>query len=149
MSALSARAQALAMLGCERDASDALTELERTYNRLPRDVTRERLSTLGWPEERLHHARSYCAMYGTAPQAGEIARTEALRLYADADWRSRAQIKLHRASSEADAQGAVRTMTDLSDAQRKDRFVRMIARRAVASCEARGADTTELREVLT
>jgi predicted subunit of tRNA(5-methylaminomethyl-2-thiouridylate) methyltransferase len=64
---------------------------------------------------------------------------------ADTDWRSRAQLKLHRAAAEADAQDVVAT---LSDAQRSDRFVRMIAKRALASCESRGAATAELREVL-
>ena len=39
-------------------------------------------------------------------------------------------------------------MSDLSDAQRSDKFVRMIAKQALASCESRGADATELREVL-
>jgi hypothetical protein len=104
---------------------------------------------LGWAEERLHHARSYCAMYGI--DGGEPARTEALQLYPDADWRSRAQIKLHGAASEADAQDAVVTLCDLSDAQRRDRFVRMIAARVLASCESRdvsAAGVAELREVL-
>jgi hypothetical protein len=150
MSALSAKAQALAMLGREKASNDALTTLERTFEHLPRHITRDKLSALGWAEDRLHHTRSYCAMYGSG--SGEIARTEALRLIADTDWRSRAQLKLHRAASEADAQDAVATLSDLSDAQGRDRFVRMIAARALASCESRGrtsaAGVAELREVL-
>jgi transcriptional regulator with XRE-family HTH domain len=150
MSALSAKAQALAMLGREKASNEALTTLERTFEHLPRHITRDKLSALGWAEDRLHHTRSYCAMYGSG--SGEIARTEALRLIADADWRSRAQLKLHRAASEADAQDAVATLSDLSHAQGRDRFVRMIAARALASCESRGgtsaAGVAELREVL-
>jgi transcriptional regulator with XRE-family HTH domain len=150
MSALSAKAQALATLGREKAANETLTTLERTFEHLPRHTTRDKLSTFGWAEDRLHHGRSYCAMYGTG--SGEVARTEALRLIADTDWRSRAQLKLHQAASETDAQEAVAALSDLSDAQRRDRFVRMIAARALASCEARGgpsaAGVAELREVL-
>jgi hypothetical protein len=152
MSALNAKAQALAMLGREKAANETLTTLERTFEHLPRDITREKLSALGWPEERLHHGRSYCATFSASSAAGEVARAEALRLTADADWRSRTQLKLHRAAAEADAHDAVATLSDLSDAQRRDRFVRMIAARALASCESRdgpsAAGVAELREVL-
>src|SRR5918998_4849981 len=92
MGALAARTQALAMLGRQRPTSEALAALERTFDRLPRDIARDKLTAHGWPEERLHHTRSYCAMYGAA--AGEAAREEALRLYPDAAWIDRAQIKL-------------------------------------------------------
>jgi hypothetical protein len=86
-------------------------------------------------------------MYRAAP--GEVAREEALRLYSNAAWRGRAQIKLHRAASDADPQDALATLTALSDAQRNDRFVQMIAARALAACEARKvAGTAELREAL-
>jgi transcriptional regulator with XRE-family HTH domain len=149
MKALTAKAEAQVMLGRQKAASDTLAILERTFERLPRDIVGEKLSALGWAEERLHHARSYCAMYGI--DGGAAARTEALQLYPDADWRSRAQIKLHGAASEADAQDAVVTLCDLSDAQRRDRFVRMIAARVLASCESRdvsAAGVAELREVL-
>jgi len=149
MTALNAKAQALAILGREKAASEILMTLERTFERLPRDITRDRLSALGWAEDRLHHGRSYCAMYGASPAAGEAAREDALRVIADLDWRSRAQIKLHRAASEADPQDAVATLSALSDAQRSDRFVRMIAARVLTSCEAREvAGSADLREVL-
>jgi hypothetical protein len=98
------------------------------------------------PGSGLVDGRSYCAMYGAG--SGEVARTEALRLTDDTRWRNRAQLKLHRAASEANPQYAVATLSDLSDNQRSDRFVRIIARRALASCEARGVDTSELREAL-
>ena len=145
--ALGTKAQALAMLGRERAASDTLAELERTFEKLPSDITREKLSALGYPEETLHHVRSYCAMYGAV--AGEAAREEALRLYADAVWRGPAQVRLHRAASEADAQEAVAILTALNGTQRSDRFVRQIAMRALESCESRKvAGAAELREAL-
>ena len=148
MSALSAQAQAQAMLDRQQAASETLAALERTFERLPDDVTRDKLSALGWPQERLHHVRSFCGMYGV--DGGEAARTEAMRLYADADWRSRAQIKLHRAASEADPGLALSALAPLKGSQRSDRFVRLIAKRALASCEAREvAGTADLREALT
>jgi transcriptional regulator with XRE-family HTH domain len=147
VSAVGAKAQALAMLGRQRPTSETLAALEYTFNRLPSEITRDKLSSHGWAEERLHHVRSYCGMYGAA--AGEAAREDALRLYAQADWRGRAQIKLHRAAYEADPQDAVATLTDLSDTQRKDRFVHMIAARALAVCEARQvAGVADLRAAL-
>lgn len=146
MEAIAAKAQALAALGRHRDASEALTALERTFNRLPPDVTSEKLSLLGWPEHKLHHVRSYCSMYGAG--SAEEARTDALRLYSGAMWRGPAQIRLHRAASEADAPDAVAILSNLSDTQRSNKFVRMIAGRALTVCESRGADVTELREVL-
>jgi hypothetical protein len=148
MEALGAKAQALAMLGRERQASDALRALERTFEQLPRDITREKLSMLGWPEECLHHTRSYCAMYGG--EGGEAARHDALRLYETADWRGPAQVKLHRAASTADARDAVAILVRLSDTQRSDRFVRSIAVHVLHRVDEAGstAGADELRELL-
>jgi transcriptional regulator with XRE-family HTH domain len=144
--ALGAKAQALAVLGRQRAASDTLASLERTFETLPPDITRDKLSAFGWPEEILHHTRSYCGMF---VGGGEPAREEALRLYVDAKWRGPAQVKLHRAAAEADPQEAVATLSALSEAQRGDRFVRIIAARVLSTCEARDvAGTAELREVL-
>jgi hypothetical protein len=138
MNALGAKARALAMLGRQRSTSETLSALEHTFNRLPPDITSDKLSSHGWAEERLHHARSYCGMYGVSPSAGEVAREEALRLYSNVSWLDRAQIKLHRAASEADPQDALATVTGLNDAQRTDRFLQTIAARALAACEAPG-----------
>jgi hypothetical protein len=148
VSALAARAQALAILGHERAADDTLRQLERTFERLPRDVAHEKLSVLGWSEEHLHNTRSYCAMYGS--DGGESAREDALRLYEKAVWRGPAQIKLHRAASEVDAGDAVATLSNLSDAQRSDRLVRRIAVHVLHRVESEGSATgaTELRELL-
>jgi transcriptional regulator with XRE-family HTH domain len=58
MSALGARALALAMLGRKREAREAIAAVEVAFERLPRDITREKIAGGGWAEERLHHTRS-------------------------------------------------------------------------------------------
>lgn len=147
-SALGAKAQVLATLGRFKPAGEALRELERTFERLPRGIAREKLSVLGWSEECLHHTRSYCAMYGG--DGGEAARADALRLYEAADWRGPAQVKLHRAASEIDAGDALATLNELSGAQRSDRFVRRIALQVLDRVEGAGGATgaAELRELV-
>jgi hypothetical protein len=72
MFALGTRAMALAMLGRTREGREALAGVEAAFERLPRDVTREKVAAGGWAEQRLHHTRSYCGMYGV--DGGERAR---------------------------------------------------------------------------
>jgi transcriptional regulator with XRE-family HTH domain len=155
MHALGARAQALAMLRRERETHDALTALERTFDRLPRAVTRETISSLGWGAERLHHTNSYCGMF---VGGGEEAREQALGLYGDVMWRGPAQVSLHRATSmvasgdvREGAQHATATLAALGDTQRSDRFVRKLAVRTLSTVpeKARGEPTvTELHDLL-
>lgn len=142
MHALSARAQGLALLGRDRQARAAMQAVERAFERLPRDVTRERVSALGWPEDRLHFCASFVGSCSGTPYA------DADRLYSSTVWRGHAQVQLHQAAAEADAGYATKILSGLDDAQRKDRFVRLTATRALASCNARGADTGELRNAL-
>jgi hypothetical protein len=147
MHALKATAQASAVVGRQRDAKDALAELERTFERLPRDVTREKIAVGGWAEERLHHARSYTAAFGGLG-SGEAARASALALYSPAAWRGPAQINLHEAATEADPQHAVAALAGLTTTQRSDRTIRLVALRTLGVCRSRGADVRELREAL-
>lgn len=126
MAALCAKGQPLAMLKRVRQTRDCYGVLEREFERLPRDVTREKLSALGFAEERMHNSRSFAGMF---VGGGESAREEALRLYAAADWRGAAQVKLHRAASDGDAAYAEEVLAGLGEAQRADRRVRLIARR--------------------
>lgn len=142
MHALSARAQAQALLGREKQAAAALRDVERAYERLPRDVTRERVSALGWPEDRLHFCASFVGSCAASPY------DDALKLYSPAVWRGLAQVKLHRAVAESDPAYAVAVLSDLSSTQRQDRFVRQTAQRTVAACEARGANAAGLREAM-
>lgn len=127
MEALCAKGQALAMLKRVRQARECYGDLEREFERLPRDVTREKLSALGFAEERMHNSRSFAGMF---IGGGEPAREEALRLYAAADWRGAAQVRLHRAATDQDAAYAEEVLSGLSESQRSDRRVRLIAQRA-------------------
>jgi transcriptional regulator with XRE-family HTH domain len=148
MHALSASAKALAVLGRKREARAALNAAEATFERLPRDITREKISVGGWAEERLHHTRSYVAAFGGVGD-GEHARDAALTLYSPAAWRGPAQIELHRAAAEADAGYAAATLAALSDAQQSDRSVRWTAMRVLDACERKSvAGVAELREAL-
>ncbi len=142
MHALSARAQALALLGREKQARAAMHEVARAFERLPRDVTRDRISATGWPEDRLHFCASFVGSCSGQPYE------DAAKLYSTAVWRGLAQIKLHRAGAETDAHEAINVLVSLSDAQRTDRFVRQTARRVIDACEARDVRTADLREAL-
>lgn len=142
MHALSARAQAMALLGREKQARSAMHDVARAFERLPRDVTRDRISATGWPEDRLHFCASFVGSCSGQPYE------DAAKLYSPAVWRGLAQIKLHRAAAETDPHEAINVLAGLTDAQRTDRFVRQTARRVIDACEARGAQTSQLREAL-
>lgn len=139
--ALGARAQAQALLGRQKQARAALHDLERAFEHLPRDITRERVSALGWSEDRLHWWASFVgSCFGEA--------YDATKLYTPAMWCGHTEVQLHLAAAEADPAHAVSVLSALSDAQRSDRFVRSTARRVLDTCESRGARATELREAL-
>jgi hypothetical protein len=144
MHALSARARALALLNREREATEAMNELERSFERLPGDVAR-RTTVGGWSEARLLQAGSFVAAYGGADSS---AAHDDARAADEGIWRLTAQIELHRAAGEADAQHAVKTLGSLSRAQRGDQFVRRLAGRTMLAIESSGADASNLREAL-
>jgi transcriptional regulator with XRE-family HTH domain len=147
MHAWGARARALALLGRKRETRDAIRELEVTFERLPRDITREKLSDVGFPEERLHNIVSFAGAFAGIG-GGEPAREEALRLYSSALWRGPTQVRLHRAMAEADPHLALDALAPLSDPQRQDRFVRLMGLKVLDACDAGGARVADLREVL-
>jgi transcriptional regulator with XRE-family HTH domain len=148
MHTLSARARALALLGRKREARGALRAIETAFERLPHGITGH-AQIGGWSEDRLHHAASFVAAFGGVGSA--VAHDEALRAN-DGLWRCTTQIELHRAVGEVDASYAADALTSVSVEQRSDQFIRRLAARALASCEARGgasaAGVAELREVL-
>ena len=149
MHALVARVRALALQGRRRETRDALITLEATFERLPRDITREKISVDGWAEEDLHNACSFASAFAGVGN-GEAARGEALRLYSSDLWRGPASIRLHRAMAERDANLALDALAPLSEAQRNDRFVRLVSLRTLASCEEhRVAGASDLRAALT
>jgi transcriptional regulator with XRE-family HTH domain len=147
MHALGARVRALGLQGRKRETRDALTALEAAFERLPPDITREKIAVDGWAEEDLHNVASFANAFADVGN-GEAAREQALRLYSAALWRGPTQVRLHRAVVETDAHLALDALAPLTEAQRKDRFVRLIGLRALASCESRGADVAQLREAL-
>jgi hypothetical protein len=146
--ALSARARALALQGRAKETRNALTALEAEFERLPKSVTSEKIGVDGWSEEDLHNATSFAGAFAGI-DGGEAARNEALRLYSSALWRGPTQVRLHHAMTEADPVMALEVLSPLTDAQRKDRLVRLVALKALSVCESRDAGgTSELREVL-
>jgi transcriptional regulator with XRE-family HTH domain len=148
MHALTAHAKALSVLGRKREATSALHDAEVEFERLPRDITREKLSVAGWAEERLHHAQSFMAAFGGIGD-GEAARAAALRLYRPPAWRGPTQIRLHQAAIEVDADYAVATLCALSAPQRADRSVRENALRVLAVCQREAVGgAIELRDAL-
>jgi len=118
-------------------------DVEQAFTKLPRDVTRERVSALGWPEDRLHFAASFVG------SCSGSSYEDAVKLYTPVAWRGFAQVQLHRAAAEADAGYAIDVLSRLTAAQRRDRFVRQTARRVIDACDSRGAKTADLREALT
>jgi hypothetical protein len=157
MNALGGRAQALALLGREREAMGALDDLARTLERLPDATTRDRVSAWGWSEQKWRHAESYVGMC-VGGQRGEQARERALKLYPAEAWKGPAQVRLHRAASlisDGDvtegARYATRALEPLSSDQRADRFVARIADRTLAVIPDRARDlpaVAEYREML-
>jgi hypothetical protein len=128
--ALSARVRALALAqGRAKETRNALTALEAEFERLPRSVTSEKIGVDGWSEEMLHNVTSFAGAFAGI-DGGEAARNEALRLYPSVLWRGPTQVRLHRAMTEADAHTALDVLSPLTDAQRKDRLVRLVARRS-------------------
>jgi hypothetical protein len=153
MHALSARAQAHAVLGQERQARAALTALAGTFERLPADVTDESVSLGGWPEHRLRHTESYAFMHLGDTRRGEHARERALELYPAQAWRGPTQLRLHRAASliagrdvGEGARYATGVLEPLSAGQRADRFVAKIADHALAAVPAAASHTPAVRE---
>ena len=95
----------------------------------------------------MHNVTSFGGAF--AGIGAEASREAALRLYSSALWRGPTQVKLHRSLAEADAGMALEALGPLTDAQRKDRFVRLVALKVLSASESRNAaQTAELREAL-
>ncbi|MGH2941728.1 MAG: helix-turn-helix domain-containing protein [Solirubrobacteraceae bacterium] len=146
--AFSGRVRALALQGRTKETRNALTALEAEFERLPRAITSEKIGVDGWSEAMLHNVTSFAGAF--AGIGAEASREAALRLYSSALWRGPTQVKLHRSLAEADARMALEALGPLTDAQRKDRLVRLIALKVLSASEHRNvAGTDELRAVLT
>jgi hypothetical protein len=143
MHALGARARALALLGRKREAQTAVRDLEAAYSRLPHNVTNRPIG--GWSEDRLHHVASFVVAFGGVGSA--TAHDDGAQ-FGGVLWRNASQIELHRAAAEVDAEHAIKTLTELTRAQQNDQFIRRLAGRTMLVIEGRGADVSDLREVL-
>ena len=97
MHALAARVQAQALLDRPKQARAALHDLELAFEQLPRDITRERASALGWPEDWLHFWASFVGSCSGSPY-------DATSLYTPVMWRGHAQVQLHLAAAQIDAE---------------------------------------------
>jgi len=120
-----------------------MNDLERSYEQLPHDVARRTIG--GWSEARLLQAGSFVAAYG-GPRSSTV-HDEACAAD-EGIWRLGAQIELHRAAGDVDAEHAVNVLTKLTKAQQSDQFIRRLAERTLVTLDARGAQTSELREAL-
>lgn len=98
VSGMAARAQALGGMGRADLAHAALADLERMFDRLPDDVTRERASFFAYAEQRLRHTESYVYTRLGETRGAEAAQDAALALYPASSIRGAAQVRLHRAA---------------------------------------------------
>lgn len=131
-SALSARAQALAVLHREEEARVALEELDHLLEGLPDDIVGPDSSWFAHPEHKVLHTTSYVHSFAGREADAERARDRLLPLY-PAGHCGHAQVNLHRSACllrEGDVTAgvthAVSTLDVLSAEARANRFVREI-----------------------
>lgn len=139
MSALAARAQALAAVGDRSGARRALEDVTAAFERLP-DEARDGSPAFDWSEDRLHHVRSYVHSHLADERQAEQAHDRALELYDKTLFRGPTQVRLHRATRlilGGDPTEGVRYATQVLDAlppaRRTDGFVRQLAHDALAA----------------
>ncbi|WP_028924659.1 hypothetical protein [Pseudonocardia acaciae] len=95
--ALAARAQILALEGDRAGAYSALSDLERLFDGLD-DTVRSDRSTWGWPEHKLHNARSFVYSYTGNTRAATAAQGDALAFSVSPYSEATIQIKCHQAA---------------------------------------------------
>ena len=135
--AYGAKAQAFAQLGRFDEAEQALTDLTHVFDDLPAEVTKDKTSTWGWSEQRLHHVASYVHTHAGNLDSAQAAQDSAIALYPADSFLARAQIELHRAggqirTGDADA-GARHTMHVLEHLPSTHRSDAMLRRTAFTS----------------
>jgi transcriptional regulator with XRE-family HTH domain len=94
---LCGKAQALAVLGREREALAALGELSASFSDLPAAVADDRQSFLGWPENRLRFTESFVYAHLGRLAEAQAAQGRAITLYPAGYPQGPAQIELQRA----------------------------------------------------
>ena len=96
-SVLMGRAQALAVLGRDQEAREAMDMVYAAADRLPTQVVSDTSSMYGWPEYRLRHGESFVYTYLGDMRRAEAAQDRAMSLYPTQLFRERTQVQLHRA----------------------------------------------------
>jgi hypothetical protein len=94
---LAAKAQALAWIGHEVGAADALAELQRLFDRLPDEVTSLSESIAGFPAHRMLHAETFVRSMSGTTAAATAAHEQALTSLPAERTISRCQLELHLA----------------------------------------------------
>lgn len=157
MSALSARAHVLAVMGRDRDARVALADAERMFERLPASMTGERVSHFGWAEQRALTMQEFVwARLGDTRRAF-AAQDEAFKLYPAEHSRAMTRVQLDRAmclvrdgDTTAGARHATASLANLP-AGHRTRLVRIHARDVLTAIPERAQKSpavVEYRELL-
>jgi len=94
---VSGKAQALAVVGRENDAEEALDDFRKIISDLPATTTSDKDSLFGWPEERLRFTESFVYSHLGEYDKADAAQRRALALYPASYPRGPAQIELQRA----------------------------------------------------
>lgn len=125
LEAMASRAQALAMMGRQQEADEALHALANHWERLPAAAPDDRLATGAWPETALQHTIAFTTTHTGAFDRATQAQDAAAALYPPQMRRQRAQIELLRATSlvragdvTAGVEHAGRTIEALATVQR-------------------------------
>lgn len=153
MSALSARAQELAILGRHDDARVALENLAETYDRLPATDTSDPTSEWNWSLTRLHYVESHVHSHAGRVDEAVSARESAMALLPAFNWKARTQLGLHRAaayiraeSSENGMRHLVESVRELEPWQRADGRINPIASAVLHMVPTRDRDRPSFGE---
>ncbi len=94
---LAAKAQALATAGRADEAKSAISEVERTTERMPAEILADE-TLFGWPEHRLRHTESFVFTEIGDTARAMVAQDRALALYPTHHHLNRSLVQMHRAS---------------------------------------------------
>jgi tetratricopeptide (TPR) repeat protein len=147
------RAQALAQMGRDTEAREALDDLKQVFERLPDRVLSGRESQLGWSIKRLHHTASFVyAHTGDHARALE-AQDEALAAYTSKSVLGVAQVEMYRATTliqegdtDAGAQHVMHVLEGLPAGHRKTHTVRKNAITALSKAPPKDVRRPSIRD---
>lgn len=153
ISGLSARAQALAIVGRSKDAARALNALIDMYTELPAAAMADPASEWSWAQYRLRYVESHVHSHAALTDHAHAAQDAALALYPVSNWKGPTQIELHRAAThirshdtETGARHIAKVMDRLQPWQRADGRVLPIAVSTLDMVPAHGRRLANFRE---